>query len=70
VYLGAKSMNISRLEKDIKSLRSKLYDLGKETNNFSQGEILKVSHELDKKIVVYQQLMIIELDDSYINYKE
>lgn len=61
-------MDVALLEKEIKDLRSKLYELGRETNKFSQGEILKVSQELDKKIVLYQKT-INDLQDFIIKNK-
>lgn len=51
-------MDIFQLKKEIQSLRSYLYKLGNQTKNYSQGEILKISQELDKKIVIYQKQMV------------
>ena len=62
-------MDVALLEKEINALRSKLYELGRETIEFSQGEILKASQKLDKKIVLYQKIMIIGLQDLYIENK-
>ncbi|MBZ5750020.1 aspartyl-phosphate phosphatase Spo0E family protein [Metabacillus rhizolycopersici] len=51
-------MDIFQLKKEIQSLRSYLYKLGNQTKNYSQGEILKISQELDKKILIYQKQMV------------
>lgn len=51
-------MDIFHLKKEIQSLRSYLYKLGNQTKNYSQGEILKISQELDKKILIYQKQMV------------
>ncbi len=55
-------MDVVVLEREIKDLRSKLYKLGRETNKYSQGEILKVSQKLDEKILLYQEIK------KYLNY--
>jgi hypothetical protein len=49
-------MDVVVLEQEIKELRSKLYKLGRETNTYSHGEILKVSQKLDEKILLYQKV--------------
>ncbi|MGP4041251.1 hypothetical protein ACTWP4_15325 [Gracilibacillus sp. D59] len=51
-------MNIKKLEAEIRSLQSQLYNLGKETNQYSIGEILELSELLDEKIVLYQRLKL------------
>ncbi|KGX91896.1 aspartyl-phosphate phosphatase Spo0E family protein [Pontibacillus marinus] len=49
-------MELKSLESEIKRLQTQLYDIGKETDEYSSGEILKLSEELDKKIILYQKL--------------
>jgi hypothetical protein len=51
-------MNLFFLEKEINSLRSHLYALAKNTDNYSQGEILTVSHQLDQKVLLYQKCLM------------
>lgn len=48
-------MDVVVLEQEIKDLRSKIYKLGRETTNYSQGEILIISQKLDEKILLYQK---------------
>ena len=60
-------MDVVVLEQEIKDLRSKLYKLGRETNKYSQGEILKVSQKLDEKILLYQK---IKKRLHYVNIKK
>ncbi|QHE51623.1 Spo0E family sporulation regulatory protein-aspartic acid phosphatase [Pontibacillus sp. HMF3514] len=49
-------MELKSLESEIKQLQMRLYDIGKEKQQYSSGEILKLSEELDKKIILYQKL--------------
>ncbi|UOQ49265.1 aspartyl-phosphate phosphatase Spo0E family protein [Gracilibacillus caseinilyticus] len=51
-------MDIKKLESEIRSLQSKLYALGKETNAYSSGEILQLSQELDEKIIMHQKIQL------------
>nr|WP_018933795.1 Spo0E family sporulation regulatory protein-aspartic acid phosphatase [Gracilibacillus lacisalsi] len=51
-------MDIRKLEAEIRSLQSRLYELGNETNQYSIGEILKLSKQLDEKIILYQKLKL------------
>ncbi|WP_240468771.1 aspartyl-phosphate phosphatase Spo0E family protein [Gracilibacillus sp. YIM 98692] len=51
-------LDIRKLEFEIRSLQSQLYKLGRETNQFSSGEILKLSKLLDEKIIIYQKLKL------------
>jgi len=51
-------LDVLVLEQEIKDLRSELYKLGRETNKYSLGEILKVSQKLDEKILLYQKAKI------------
>jgi len=60
-------MDVVVLEQEIKDLRSKLYKLGRETNKYSHGEILKVSQKLDEKILLYQK---IKKRLHYVNIKK
>ncbi len=48
----------SKLEAEIRSLQNQLYELGNETNQYSIGEILKLSKQLDEKIILYQKLKL------------
>jgi len=49
-------VELENLESDIRFLQMKLYEIGKEKTQYSSGEILKLSEELDKKIILYQKL--------------
>ncbi|WP_033405150.1 Spo0E family sporulation regulatory protein-aspartic acid phosphatase [Gracilibacillus lacisalsi] len=51
-------LDIRKLEAEIRSLQSRLYELGNETNQYSIGEILKLSKQLDEKIILYQKLKL------------
>ncbi|WP_208590969.1 Spo0E family sporulation regulatory protein-aspartic acid phosphatase [Gracilibacillus suaedae] len=51
-------MKIRKLEAEIRSLQSQLYELGNQTNQYSIGEILKLSKQLDEKIILYQKLKL------------
>lgn len=66
VNLGV-TMNQLQLIKEIQSLREYLYIIGKDTSNYSNGEILKVSQELDQKLIIYQKLMVMDGNNSMGN---
>ena len=51
-------LDLTKLEAEIRSLQSQLYELGNETNQYSIGEILKLSKQLDEKIILYQKLKL------------
>ncbi|MFD2656162.1 Spo0E family sporulation regulatory protein-aspartic acid phosphatase [Gracilibacillus thailandensis] len=51
-------MDIRKLEAEIRLLQSQLYELGNETNQYSIGEILELSKQLDEKIILYQKLKL------------
>ncbi|SFL86387.1 Spo0E like sporulation regulatory protein [Gracilibacillus orientalis] len=51
-------MYIRKLEAEIRLLQSQLYELGKDTNQYSIGEILRLSELLDEKIILYQKLKL------------
>ncbi len=51
-------LDIRKLEAEIRSLQSQLYNLGRETNHYSIGEILRLSELLDEKIILYQRLKL------------
>ncbi|MDX8046202.1 aspartyl-phosphate phosphatase Spo0E family protein [Gracilibacillus sp. S3-1-1] len=49
-------MDIRKLENEIQLLQNELYRLANETNQYTLGDILKISELLDEKIVIYQKL--------------
>ncbi|GAB2564792.1 Spo0E family sporulation regulatory protein-aspartic acid phosphatase [Gracilibacillus alcaliphilus] len=51
-------MKDRKLEAEIHVLKNRLYQLGQETTQYSNGEILKVSELLDDKIIQYQKLRL------------
>ncbi|WP_240469375.1 Spo0E family sporulation regulatory protein-aspartic acid phosphatase [Gracilibacillus thailandensis] len=51
-------LDIRKLEAEIRLLQSQLYELGNETNQYSIGEILELSKQLDEKIILYQKLKL------------
>jgi hypothetical protein len=57
-------MDLFQLKNEIQSLRKYLYTLGRETNNYSQGEILKVSQDLDQKLFIYQKEMLMQTNNN------
>lgn len=59
-------VKLKRLESEIQLLQSKLYEIGKETEQYSSGEVLKLSEELDKKIILYQKLQNGKKNHSFI----
>ncbi|MGM7721545.1 Spo0E family sporulation regulatory protein-aspartic acid phosphatase [Metabacillus sp. Hm71] len=50
-------MNLIQLQKEIQCLQEQLYQIGKNTDCYSEGEVLKVSQQLDQKIIIYQKQM-------------
>ncbi|WP_427127536.1 Spo0E family sporulation regulatory protein-aspartic acid phosphatase (plasmid) [Priestia megaterium] len=50
-------MNLSQLEKEIKTLQKLIYSLAKDNHEYCDGDILKLSQELDKKIFIYQKMI-------------
>lgn len=57
-------MDLFQLKKEIQSLRAYLYTIGKETDNYSQGEILKISQDLDQKLLIYQKQILSQLNNK------
>jgi hypothetical protein len=51
-------MNLFFLEKEINSLRLYLYEIAKNADNYSQGEILNLSQQLDQKVLLYQKCLM------------
>ncbi|UOQ87517.1 Spo0E family sporulation regulatory protein-aspartic acid phosphatase [Gracilibacillus salinarum] len=49
---------MKKLESEIRSLQRQLYALGRETNQYSSGEILKLSKRLDEKIILHQKMQL------------
>ncbi|WP_084821832.1 aspartyl-phosphate phosphatase Spo0E family protein [Bacillus sp. SA1-12] len=50
-------MNLFQLQKEIRCLQEHLYRIGKDRDSYSEGEVLKVSQQLDQKILIYQKQM-------------
>ncbi|MFD2446550.1 aspartyl-phosphate phosphatase Spo0E family protein [Bacillus sp. CGMCC 1.16607] len=62
-------MNLFLLEQEINSLRLYLYELAKNADSYSQGEILNVSQQLDQKVLLYQKCLIEKLENKYVGNK-
>jgi hypothetical protein len=62
-------MNLFFLEKEINSLRLYLYELAKTADNYSQGEILNVSQQLDQKVLLYQKYLMNKTKNNYFESK-
>ncbi|MCM3771441.1 MULTISPECIES: Spo0E family sporulation regulatory protein-aspartic acid phosphatase [Priestia] len=50
-------MKLSQLEEEIIALQKMIYNLAKENHEYCDGDILKISQELDKKIFTYQKMI-------------
>ncbi|MBU3568856.1 Spo0E family sporulation regulatory protein-aspartic acid phosphatase [Priestia aryabhattai] len=50
-------MKLSQLEEEIIALQKIIYSLAKDNLEYCDGDILKISQELDKKIFIYQKMI-------------